>query len=93
MASDASPKSQRRAGNARPVVRTLDARPLIAKGEEPFPHVMAIVRATGPGEAFILITPFIPAPLIERLQSEGYSIRPSARGDGAWETHFQRPAS
>ncbi len=73
-------------------IRHLDVRTLIANGEEPFPHVMALVQATGPGEGFTLVTPFIPAPLIERLQSEGYAVRPAARGDGTWETHFQRPA-
>lgn len=71
-------------------VRTLDVRPLIARGEEPFTKIMATVRATGAGETFLLISPFIPAPLIEKLQSEGFSARPEHRSDGGWETRFTR---
>lgn len=74
-----------------PKPRTLDVRALIARGEEPFPKVMALVRNTPPGEEFVIITPFIPAPLIEKLQSEGYSIRPEYRTDGSWQTHFVKP--
>jgi hypothetical protein len=74
-----------------PKPRTLDVRALIARGEEPFPHVMALVRSTPPGEEFVLITPFIPAPLIEKLQGEGYAIRPEYRTDGSWQTHFVKP--
>jgi hypothetical protein len=78
-------------GEARKV-RTLDVRPLMARGEEPFAKIMALVRDTSPGDAFIIVSPFIPAPLIERLQSEGYVTRPEHRSDGAWQTHFSLPA-
>ena len=71
--------------------RILDVRPLIARGEEPFPRVMALVNNTRPGEGFTIVSPFIPAPLIERLQSEGYLVRPEFRADGSWETRFTRP--
>jgi uncharacterized protein (DUF2249 family) len=51
---------------------------------------MTTVAALGPGESFLLITPFIPSPLIEKLQSEGFSARPNRRGDGSWQTEFVR---
>lgn len=73
-------------------VRTLDVRPLIAKGEEPLAKILALLQQVGPGEAFIIVSPFIPSPLIERLQSQGYSARPEHRPDGGWQTHFVRPA-
>lgn len=71
-------------------LRTLDVRPLIARGVEPFSKIMATVAALGPGEGFVLITPFLPAPLIEKLQSDGFHVRPERRADGGWQTQFTR---
>lgn len=72
-------------------VRTLDTRPLIARGEEPRAAVFAAVAALAPGDSLVLVTPFLPSPLIERLQADGFSIRPERRADGSWQTHFSRP--
>jgi hypothetical protein len=38
----------------------------------------------------LLITPFIPSPLIEKLHSEGFEARPEPRGDGSWQTLIRR---
>ena len=70
--------------------KTLDLRPVIARGEEPRAKVFAVVAALAPGEALVVITPFLPSPLIERLQADGFSARPERRGDGSWQTHFSR---
>lgn len=71
-------------------LRTLDVRPMIARGDEPFSKIMAVVQSTGPGDGFIIVSPFIPSPLIEKLQSEGFTIRPEHRADGSWHTVFMR---
>jgi hypothetical protein len=71
-------------------MRTLDLRAMIAAGDEPFTRIMAAVAAVGPGETLLLVTPFLPSPLIERLQSEGFSARPERRDDGSWQTSFRR---
>lgn len=73
------------------LVRTLDVRPLIARGEEPFTKIMGLVRTIKPGEGFVLISPFMPAPLIEKLQSEGFVVRPELKSDGGWQTQFTLP--
>ena len=44
----------------------------------------------GPADELVLLTPFLPSPLIEKLGSEGFHARPERRSDGAWETHFAR---
>jgi uncharacterized protein (DUF2249 family) len=75
----------------RPKTRTLDVRPVFSRGEEPFRVIMTAIGSLEPGEALLLISPFIPAPLIEKLQSEGFSARPERRADGAWQTEFRRP--
>jgi uncharacterized protein (DUF2249 family) len=73
-----------------PRVRALDVRPLIARGEEPFPAIMAAVARLAPGESLALTTPFLPSPLIERLKGDGFRARPERRADGSWRTLFER---
>lgn len=73
--------------------RSLDVRPLLANGIEPFPRVMEAVARLGAGDSLTLVTPFLPSPLIEKLQSEGFEARPTRRTDGAWETRLRKPAA
>jgi hypothetical protein len=61
---------------------------LLARGEEPFTKIMAAVAALAPREELMLVTPFVPAPLIEKLRSEGFDARPEHRPDGSWQTRF-----
>ncbi|ACB74193.1 DUF2249 domain-containing protein [Opitutus terrae] len=70
--------------------RSLDVRPLLARGEEPFPKIMATVNSLQPDEGFVLIAPFLPSPLIERLHAAGYQARPERAADGGWKTFFWR---
>ena len=71
-------------------IRTLDLRPLIASGGEPFTRIMAAVESLGVGETLLLVTPFLPSPLIEKLQGDGFSARSERRSDGSWQTSFCR---
>lgn len=70
--------------------RTLDVRPMMARGEEPFVKIISTVGSLGATEDLLLLTPFLPAPLIEKLRSEGFSAKPERRGDGGWQTLFSR---
>jgi uncharacterized protein (DUF2249 family) len=69
---------------------TLDVRPLIARGEEPRAKILAVIAGLAPGESLALITPFLPSPLIEKLQADGFTARPERRSDGSWQTYFWR---
>lgn len=71
-------------------VRTLDVRALIADGQEPFPVIMTAIAGLPAGGTLLLVSPFLPAPLIEKLQSEGFTARPERRTDGSWQTRFVR---
>jgi uncharacterized protein (DUF2249 family) len=73
--------------------RTLDVRGLMARGEQPLPTILGAFAALADGQSLLLITPFIPSPLIERVQSEGFEARPERRPDGAWQTNFAPRAS
>lgn len=70
--------------------RTLDVRPILSRGEEPFSAIMQAVVDLGPSDTLLLVSPFLPSPLIEKLRSEGFSARPERGSDGAWRTFFVR---
>lgn len=70
--------------------RTLDLRAMFARGDEPFGKIMEAVAALAPGDVLVLITPFLPSPLIEKLHSEGFQAQPERRADGAWQTQCSR---
>lgn len=70
--------------------RTLDVRPVLKSGGEPFSVITSEVAKLKPDEGLILITPFLPSPLIEHLKSSGFEARPQVQSDGTWQTIFTR---
>ena len=46
--------------------------------------------ALKPGHGVTVIAPFLPAPLIELLKSEGFQSTMERRHDGAWAVNFWR---
>lgn len=70
--------------------KTCDVRRLLAQGIEPFPAIRKRVDALKPGAGLIVVAPFMPAPLIEKLGSEGFSSAVERRADGSWATQFWR---
>jgi uncharacterized protein (DUF2249 family) len=71
---------------------TFDVRSILDRGEEPFPFIRAKVDALKPGQSLNVIAPFMPAPLIEMLKSEGFGAAIERRPDGSWAVCFSRPA-
>lgn len=69
----------------------LDIRPLLARGEEPYAAIMALVDKVGPSDEMSIVSPFLPAPLVERMQSTGYEVHPERQSDGSWITRFRKP--
>jgi uncharacterized protein (DUF2249 family) len=67
-----------------------DVRDRLRQGIEPFPEIFARVNALAAGEGLIVIAPFLPSPLIERLGSEGFASKVE-RGQGTnWLVYFWR---
>jgi hypothetical protein len=71
-----------------PRFKTFDVRPHLARGEEPFDLIRGRVDALKAGEGVTLVAPFLPAPLIELLKSEGFQSTVERRADGAWAVNF-----
>jgi hypothetical protein len=76
--------------SARRKIRTLDVRPLIARGEEPFQRIMSTVASLAAEESLMLLTPFLPSPLIEKLRADGFTAAPERTAGGTWQTLFVR---
>lgn len=70
--------------------KTFDVRPHLARGEEPFDLIRARVDALAAGQGVTIVAPFMPAPLIELLKSEGFQTTMERRHDGAWAVSFSR---
>ncbi len=70
--------------------KTFDVRPHLARGEEPFALIRARVDVLTPGHGVTVVAPFMPAPLIELLKSEGFQSTMERRHDGAWAVNFWR---
>ncbi len=70
--------------------KIFDVRAHLARGEEPFPLIRARVDTLKAGEGVTIIAPFLPAPLIELLKSEGFASTMERRADGAWAVNFWR---
>lgn len=72
------------------VVATRDLRPEIEAGEHPLPAVMGLVRELAPGQALMLVTPFIPAPMIDRITGDGFLAWTLQVGPEEFHTTFAR---
>ena len=69
---------------------TVDARPIIAAGEEPFETIMEAVSDLQDGEELVVLAPFEPVPLEGVLSSQGFSYQAQEIGGGDWQVRFAR---
>jgi hypothetical protein len=70
--------------------KRFDVREMLSCGVEPFPEVRKRVDALKPDEGLIVVSPFLPSPLIEMLGGEGFASKVE-RGAGAdWIVYFWR---
>jgi hypothetical protein len=72
------------------IVKRLDARPIIEQGGHPLGEVLTGVGDLKPGEIFELVTPFIPAPLIERVVAQGFDNWSEKRSEDHFISYFLR---
>jgi uncharacterized protein (DUF2249 family) len=72
--------------------KRFDVRKLLAQGAEPLPEIRKRVAALKPHEGITIVAPFLPSPLIELLQSEGFRSRVERQPDGGWAVYFSRDA-
>ncbi|MDA8300999.1 MAG: DUF2249 domain-containing protein [Actinomycetota bacterium] len=69
---------------------TVDARPIIAAGDEPFDTIMSAVSELAGDEELVVLAPFEPVPLEGVLSSQGFYYQAEDLGGGDWKVTFRR---
>jgi hypothetical protein len=72
------------------VAMTYDARSDLAAGMHPVQRVMQDLSALAEGKLYILITPFVPIPLIEMAAQKGYAGWTKEEAKGVLKTYFRK---
>jgi hypothetical protein len=75
------------------VTRTHDARAAIESGAHPLPKVMAELASLGDEDVYELVTPFVPAPLLELAREKGFASFSVDEGASLVRTYFRRTAT
>jgi hypothetical protein len=70
--------------------KRLDVREMIRTGVEPFPFIHERVENLKADEGTIIVAPFLPSPLIEKLGSEGFASKVERGGGADWLVYFWR---
>ncbi|MEO6971991.1 MAG: DUF2249 domain-containing protein [Rhodoferax sp.] len=68
---------------------TLDVRPILRNGGEPFPEIMKAVAKLEGGQGLRLLATFKPVPLFSVMQKKGYTHCEKELGGGDWEVVFK----
>lgn len=69
------------------IVKTFDARETIAQGGHPLGDVMGDLHKWE-GGIYELITPFLPAPLIDKVKEQGFETWTKQENDGLFRNYF-----
>lgn len=70
-----------------------DARATLDAGEVPLPQILKALAALAPGQVYTVVTPFVPAPLLERIRQAGFDVWTEELAPGEHHTHCHRPAA
>jgi hypothetical protein len=70
------------------IYKTIDARPILEKGEHPLGLVLNEIRQLQPGQILELVTPFLPAPLIDKGKETGCLVYSMSEKDDLIRTYF-----
>jgi hypothetical protein len=73
------------------IKKSFDARPLIESGERPMDAVLAALEPLADGEVLELITPFVPAPLIDMGKRKGFEVWNRQESPELVRTYFGKP--
>ncbi len=68
----------------------LDVRPIFAAGDTPCTAIDEAVGSVKPGQTFVLLVPFEPAPLYAKLRQQGFSHQAKILDDGTYQIEFSK---
>ena len=70
------------------IVQSLDARPMLERGEQPINKVFGYCKNLKSGDIYELITPFLPVPLIDTAKEKGYLTWSKKEEEGVFKTYL-----
>lgn len=70
------------------IVSKLDIRPLLKSGQEPIRQVLRECKNLKGDEIYEVISPFLPAPLIEQAEKQGYIVWSKEESSDVYKTYF-----
>jgi hypothetical protein len=73
--------------------KRFDVREMIGRGVEPFPEIRKRVDQLLSGDGLIVVAPFLPSPLIEKLGSEGFATKLERGAGSDWMVYIWRDAA
>lgn len=65
-----------------------DASPDLESGVHPLAKVMNAIKDLDEGECYLLVTPFLPAPLIEKVMEKNYKVKSEPQKNGSHNTYI-----
>ncbi len=69
---------------------TLDVRPILATGVDPFEEIMKNLKVLKDDETLLVVNTFEPVPLIMKLKNQGYSCEVKRPEDGTVHTYLTK---
>lgn len=75
------------------IKKSLDARPILESGGHPLEQVMKEMAAMPEGGVYELVTPFLPAPLLDVLRKKGYPVWSEKIEDNLVKNYFLKTKS
>ena len=72
--------------------KRFDVRELLGRGVEPFPEIHLRVTQLKSNEGLMILAPFLPSPLIEKLSSERFASKVERASGPDWMVYFWREA-
>lgn len=72
----------------RAAAASLDVRPVLEAGEDPFAKIMAVVAKLAPDAALVLEAPFDPVPLRRVLVNKGFAEHAECLAPDHWRVYF-----
>ena len=70
------------------IKHSYDARAEISKGGHPLGNVMSYLPGMEKGDIYEIITPFYPAPMVERVREKGFETWALKENDGLYKNYF-----
>ena len=75
--------------NPADIFLTLDAKPMLDAGEHPVAQVMEDLKQMPHGKIYVLLAPFVPAPLIDKATSLGFKHWLDQRDSSNYTVYFE----